>query len=141
MLGYFRLPSAPVRRASPPPAARGPQTEAQWLHHRAPLRPQDEALSRMALTWLDLLPAHTQPLALCGRYPRIANRLAVCWADPVLTDLVLDDLLIDRRGGRQGFPAPVLADLLALRELHERRPRVHAAEDPWSQRLQASCDR
>ena len=32
----------------------------------------------------------------------------------------LDDLLIDRRGGRQGFPPFVLAELLRLRELLDR---------------------
>lgn len=143
MLGYFRLPSAPMRSAPKPfaPSARAASTDAEGRQRRSPPSPQDQELSRVSLAWLDLLPARVQPLALCTRYPRIANRLAVCWADPVLTDLVLDDLLIDRRGGRQGFPAAVLADLLMLRELHERRPRAHAAEDPWSQRLQASCDR
>ena len=81
MFDRYRLAPAPARHVS---------GETPW--RRAPLRPQDQELSRVALAWLDLLPARAQPLALCARYPRIANRLAVCWADPVLTDLVSSPL-------------------------------------------------
>lgn len=143
MFGSFRRPAPPVRArtASRGSAPTSSMTAADWRLLRSPPGPLDQALSRPAQAWLARLPAGVRPHALCTRYPRIANRLAVCWADPALTDLLFDDLLIDRRGGRQGFPAPVLADLLALRELHESRPRSECAEDPWSARLQASCDR
>jgi hypothetical protein len=50
-------------------------------------------------------------------YPRIANRIASAWRDSEAARASLDDLLIDRRGGRQGFPPFVLAELLHLRTL------------------------
>ena len=73
-------------------------------------------LDPIALRWLAAFPAAARPAELCARYPRIANRLALCWSDPVLSTHVLNELLIDRRGGRQGFPPAVRSDLLALRE-------------------------
>jgi len=51
----------------------------------------------------------------------VVNRLALSWRDPVVTGHVWDDLLVDRRSGRAGFPRPVLAELLRLRDYHSRR--------------------
>jgi hypothetical protein len=48
-------------------------------------------------------------------YPRIANVLALSWNDPASVREYLFDLLIDRRGGREGFPEDVRAELLVLR--------------------------
>lgn len=81
---------------------------------RSPGNPRDRVLSKLAEEWCERLSLHVQTCALCERYPRIANRIALCWSDPALTLVVLDQLLRDRRGGRKGFPAPVQAELVTL---------------------------
>jgi hypothetical protein len=58
-----------------------------------------------------------QPTHLIAEYPRIANRLAFAWQDPKAVRDVLDDVLVDRRGDRQGFPPMVRAELLRIRAL------------------------
>ena len=82
-----------------------------------------------------------RPAELARRYPRIANKLAVCWDDPVLTELVMIDLLIDRRGGRQGFAPAIASELMRLRQHHERRELAPAADDPWALTAMATADR
>ena len=76
--------------------------------------------------WVAALPRELRPLMLLQRYPRIANALANGWSDPVAVRGYLFDLLIDHRGGRQGFPQAVQTELLALRtfldEMHVDTP-------------------
>jgi len=82
---------------------------------------QDRALTAQARQWLRRLPARERPLALCSMYARLANRIAAVWEDPAQTDAVFDELMIDQRGGRLGFPPLVAAELMRLHRLHERR--------------------
>ena len=65
--------------------------------------------------WLDALPRRVQPHLLCDYYPRIANSLAAMWEDAEGLRAYFDELFIDRRGGRRGFPPDVLNDLRVLR--------------------------
>lgn len=58
---------------------------------------------------------------LAKRFPHVVNRLAACWTAPFDVIDLLDELLLDRRGGRRGFPADALAELLALRRATMRR--------------------
>jgi hypothetical protein len=83
---------------------------------RSPANPRDKILSSLALTWRDSLPPPVRPTQLCECYPRVANRLALCWGDAVLTERLFKDLLNDRRGMqlRKGFPPLVQRELLAL---------------------------
>lgn len=96
-------------------------------HARSALRAQDEILSDSAHSWVRQLPGPSRPLELCNAYPRVANRIAESWADLALTTAVLDDLLVDHRGGRRGFPAQIAVELLRLQALHEdRSPDRHS---------------
>jgi len=81
----------------------------------------DRVLSVQARQWLRRLPARERPLALCSMYSRLANRLAAVWEDPWQTEAVLDELMIDHRGGRLGFPRMVALELVRLHRLHEKR--------------------
>ena len=56
-----------------------------------------------------------QPLALLQSFPRVANALARLWQDDSAAALYLDELLVDRRGGRRGFPPEIHNELLTLR--------------------------
>jgi hypothetical protein len=106
----------------------------EWTPPRRMPRATDEALTGTTRRWLRELPARRRPLRLCQLYPRVANRLAWCWRDASLSRHVLDDLLIDRRGGRQGFPRPVQRELLRLQEFNERQ-RVERQEEGLWRRL------
>jgi len=118
-------------------AAQAPQTPAkpreewsasEWARVRAPARTRDAELSKKARNWLERLPEEIRPRELCARYPRIANQLAACWADVGLIDHLLQDLLIDRRGGREGFPAAVIEEVALLYEYHDLRLRSEAID-------------
>lgn len=68
--------------------------------------------------WLDALPHRVQPHALCEFYPRVANFIAAMWGDTESLRAYFDELLVDRRLGRRGFPRTVFNDLRALRDYH-----------------------
>lgn len=80
--------------------------------------------------WLDGLPAELRPCETALRFARIANRLAELWATPPLCLQYLDELCFDRRGGRQGFPLGVAAELLALKAYLE--PELERCEMAWA---------
>jgi hypothetical protein len=71
--------------------------------------------------WIAQLPADIRPLSLLQDYPRVANHLARAWQDPVNFATYLSTLLVDRRGGRRGFPGEVQGELLLLRDYVEGR--------------------
>jgi len=87
-----------------------------WEPLRRPARHNDEALTGTTRAWLRKLPASRRPQQLCIQFPRIANLLAWHWRDPVQVHQLLDDLLHDRRGSRDGFPVAVVQE---LRRLHD----------------------
>jgi hypothetical protein len=115
-------------------AADDPDTDAAWAAVRRAPRLCDEALTGTARVWLRRLPTGRRPLRLCERFPRVANRIAWCWHDTALAGQVLEDLLTDRRGGRAGFPKPVVAELRRLREYHDRG-RTEPARAGWLERF------
>jgi hypothetical protein len=51
--------------------------------------------------------------AIETRYPRIARELAERWKSDDI-DAYIDNLLIDTRGNRMGFPADVLEEIMFL---------------------------
>mgnify|MGYP001094292421 CR=1 FL=1 len=103
-----------------------------WPAARRAPRPCDDALNGTTRTWLRRLPARRRPLRLCERFPRVANRIAWCWADARLAEQVLDDLLVDRRGGRQGFPPAIVAELRRLREFNDRQRQEPPEQGFWA---------
>ena len=108
--------------------AAGPVPWAQdWQRVRRPELPRDAALTGTTRRWLQRLPARRRPYRLCTAFPRVANRIAWCWADAGLSEAVLDDLLVDRRGGRQGFAPIVVRELQRLRDFNaQQRVEVSA---------------
>jgi hypothetical protein len=89
-------------------------TPNYWEQRRRKTLPMDRALAGFTIDWLLSLPATLRPHALCDRYPRAANAIAA--ADAADRFAVLNDLLSDSRGKRQGFPAQVRQEMVALRE-------------------------
>jgi hypothetical protein len=90
--------------------------------HRAPPNPRDANLSALAAAWCVQFDPDMRPVTLCRRYPRVANRLALCWEDGALTGRIFQELMVDRRGNRRGFPPEVQRELHALRESRTTPP-------------------
>jgi hypothetical protein len=96
------------------PAAVGSRDWTAWRTTRT----LDIALP-VTLRWGESLPETAKATTLIQTYPRIANRIASAWRDERTCLAVLDELLVDRRGGRRGFGPMVQAELLALRSLRD----------------------
>lgn len=74
-----------------------------------------------------------------ARYARVFNKIMDNWDTPG-ADAVFEDLLMDKRGGRQGFPAEVMGEILLLgrihdriREIREEKAGLGQPKDPWGQ--------
>ena len=65
------------------------------------------------------------PQGLEQRFPHVVKRIADAWESPPRTLAIFDDLLIDNRGNRQGFPPEVAAELLNLSS------KYHDLTDGW----------
>lgn len=77
-----------------------------------------ETLRGETATWLEALPEHVRPQELARQFPRIANRLQEIWKRPAICEQYIEDLVVDRRGGRQGFPAKVATEIVELRDYY-----------------------
>ena len=137
--------SSLVRR-DPPAAARVSRPIARPIAPRTGAaarspEPEATALSSVGQAWLDGLPSRLRPTCTAAAYPRIVNRLALCWRDPELVAKVFADLMVDRRGGRRGFPPAVAAELLALRDAQALEPVASRATRAWDLRTVATSDR
>jgi hypothetical protein len=115
----------------------GPETDpkgagtAPTASRRAEL-PDDSRLSAESVTFLSSLEQSVRPYQLAVRFPRIVNNLARLWQQPGELDRYLDDLLVDTRGNRQGFPLRILTELVALKE--HSRGGASSGIDVWANR-------
>lgn len=93
----------------------------------------DHTLTMEAIRLIARLPAEKRPKALGTQFPHILNRLSLIWGSTA-AETYFESLLIDERGGRQGFPFEVLMEIDALAEFHRRTyPTPTVATDPWLQ--------
>ncbi len=67
---------------------------------------------------LETLPPTLRLVALRGQFPRVLNGIADTWHSPESFAALIDSLLIDQRGQRQGFPFEVMTELTELREYY-----------------------
>lgn len=81
--------------------------------------PQSTALAESTTRWMAELPQRLQPQETAARFPRVANRLAALWSLPEQCRQCFDELLLDGRGDRQGFPERVAMELAALKNHYE----------------------
>jgi hypothetical protein len=113
-----RVPLSDVAlSAAPRPAGVRSDTGEDWTKRRA-AQPAN-GLLKPTIAWAAMLPPKAKPAALLTNFPRIANLLAVLWQDPNSLRAYLEDLLVDKRGNRQGFPLDVLRELLELRAFYD----------------------
>jgi hypothetical protein len=100
------------------PMKRDPAIETGTEAAQRKRAPTDETLPKTA-TWAAKLPHDIRPLALLRTFPRIANLLAASWTEPTAFRPYIDELFVDIRGNRQGFPPEVMEELFALRAYYE----------------------
>lgn len=96
---------------------------------RARQRPTE--LDTRAINWIARLQRDVQPRELGHQYPRIVNKLAQMWGNGQQMDNYLNELIVDTRGGRRGFPTTVRDELLILRS-HNRTTNIASANDGWA---------
>ena len=113
-------------------AACGPRAHGaarDWTGAKRRKTEPANGLLKPTFAWASTLPVEVQPRSLLYKFPRIANLMAAMWPDPNSFRRYIDDLLVDKRGNRQGFPVDVLRELFELRayydELHPDTSR------PW----------
>lgn len=78
---------------------------------------------------------HFYPKTLETGYPRVFNEIINKWGSPDM-EAYLGDLMVDKRGGRQGFPPDVMNDILTLSRIHDHVQSLKMAdarkkEDIW----------
>jgi uncharacterized protein len=76
------------------------------------------------------------PATLESKYPRIFSKIIELWGTLELDDY-MGEIMVDKRGGRQGFPPDVLNDILVLaringRLLELRNMKREEVDDPWA---------
>jgi hypothetical protein len=69
---------------------------------------------KLLLPWVSQLPPEIRPRELVVQYARIANKLAELWRYPLVCEKYLNELMLDERGDRQGFPQAVAQELTRL---------------------------
>src|SRR5215467_15159757 len=115
------------RQSRPQQAGEPPGT----YEHLRKGAPANSAFPR-TLKWADELPPRVKPVALMRQFPRIANLIAAAWDDLVQFEMYMDSLLTDKRGGRNGFPTDVIAELGAL-DIYRHTVREDGLPPmPWS---------
>lgn len=89
----------------------------QNFEHRRSNEDNAQHLETATVKWLSNLDEKQRPEMLSGQFPRIANKLALLWPDPLATLAYLDELMFDKRGNRQGFPIAISLELATLKEM------------------------
>lgn len=82
------------------------------------------------MAWAASLPDEVRPVELLRDYARVANLLASMWEDRESTYLYFDELLVDQRGTRQGFPPTVASELARLKAHYAGASGLQLA-DTW----------
>jgi len=134
----FRKPAKPP--AEQPVSETRAAAMPSWQPTRGPKPEADKTLRPDAQKWLALLPEYARPKDLCATYPRIANRLAMIWANRPAVRSYFDDLLVDKRGGRIGFSPEIRTELARLRVYYETAMSdVHSVRQ-WKERMAKASD-
>jgi hypothetical protein len=77
-------------------------------------------LSPAASKWLTCLDEKVRPKHLPEQYPRIVNRMGELWQHPALMHTYFEELMVDTRGNRAGFPDAVVVELGSLKHPYNR---------------------
>lgn len=70
------------------------------------------------------------PHALEEKYPRVFSKIMALWDSPEIDDYFME-LIVDKRGGRAGFPADVAAEIVHLSLVHAAHHSARQQNDVW----------
>ena len=115
----------PAADLSPSPA------EAAFKAMRRAPDETDTRLTSEGQALMSSLDEAVQPKELAARYPRIVNQIARHWRTPAQMDKYFQDLLMDTRGNRQGFPLKIVMELSTLREHYTGMSGSARAAGSW----------
>jgi hypothetical protein len=93
--------------------------EEQFKHLRRAPEKDDCELNAQGQALLASIDLGYRPEALAQLFPRIVNRMAELWKQPAQIERYFEELLIDHRGNRNGFPLKVLIDLSTLKGYYQ----------------------
>lgn len=82
-----------------------------------------EPLDARAERLFDSLPEEHRLAFTRERFPHVLNRIAADWDTPKRLLQRFDELLIDQRGNRQGFPFQAMVELANLRDYYVANKR------------------
>jgi hypothetical protein len=68
------------------------------------------------------------------KYPKIGEKIMQMWKSAAL-QRYLNNLILDERGDRQGFPMPVVSALLRIHEFHAKLVPDAGDKDSWGEAL------
>jgi hypothetical protein len=86
---------------------------------QTPKRNPDESY-KFANELIGKLPSDLSLIHLYADFPHVLDKIAVAWGDHAAFYALMDDLLIDKRGGRSGFPFKTALELSRLAEHYEQ---------------------
>jgi hypothetical protein len=92
--------------------------EGSISFERRPAQPGDMVLTEKTTLWMASLSEELRPESLATHYPRITNLIAEQWRQPTKMDKFFDEVFVDSRGGRKGFPFSVLMELTTLKNYY-----------------------
>ena len=93
-------------------------SQEELIARRRP-QPANEVLQPDTIRWLASLPGDVRPKQLPIEFPRICNELARRWPSPRECLSCLEDLVMDRRGGRTGFVFDIALEIAGLKDHYE----------------------
>jgi hypothetical protein len=109
-----KSPARPGRPVAPGPhIAADPQALARLPASVRQLSPDAQRI-------LAALPPGIDLGRSCSQYPQAVEKLLKHWRNPIEFRSVIDSMVIDRRGGRQGFPFDIVREFGALREYYDQ---------------------
>ena len=128
------LPQIPVDQAASPSAAATPPPPTLRL---APIPPKEPSDAFPDLSLLDEKvekrkgpPQKIEVHSALEDYPRICGRIQQLWGTAEC-ESYLNTLVIDTRGNRKGFPAPMMEELLYLGRLARALVILNIGGDLW----------
>lgn len=100
-----------------------------------PAERSDDGMDLRARNLFSALPAAVRPHETKARYPHVLNQIAADWEVPRRFLALMDNLLLNTKGGRQGFVFGTVVELISLRsyyvdEVHPELSRPAGRYDP-----------
>ncbi len=99
----------PASRSARPPSPPGPKTDGAYRYGGRAIADAAPASPGTARTFPSLK-------ALEARYPHVLGKIRAAWSDPRAFDLLMSELLLPDRPGRDGFDPDAALELTRLQE-------------------------